>query len=119
MGLCASLITQTTVIEDTSMNFEKLAKTHKISKDATSIKMDVLSQKTNSKVIFRNFGYLYYSLFRKINGKNHVFCDFLKNGGFWLKMNITIVFFVIFPFLLTIMHWLKSYISYPLFVHAI
>ena len=30
-----------------------------------------------------------HALFRTKSGKKHVFCDFLKNGNFWSKFNIT------------------------------
>ena len=39
-----------------------------------------------------------FSSFRTKSAKQHVFCDFLKNGDFWSKFNITDVFIVKFPF---------------------
>ena len=35
-----------------------------------------------------------FNLFRTKSGKKRVFCDFLKNGDFWSKFNITNVFLV-------------------------
>ena len=46
-----------------------------------------------------NFGILsIFNLFWTKSGKKHVSYDFLKNGDFWSKFNITNVFLVKFPF---------------------
>ena len=41
---------------------------------------------------------LFLAYFEQKVAKKHVFCDFLKNGDFWSKFNITTVFLVEFPF---------------------
>ena len=41
---------------------------------------------------------LFLAYFEQKIAKNHVFCNFLKNGNFWSKFNITNVFLVKFPF---------------------
>ena len=39
-----------------------------------------------------------FSLFWTKSDTKQVFCDFLKNGDFWLKFNFTNLFHVKFPF---------------------
>ena len=63
-----------------------------------NISWDVLNQKKEFKIIFFEFLSI-LSLFWTKSGKKHVFfCDFLKNGDFWSKFNITNVFLIKFPF---------------------
>ena len=79
-----------------------------------NIQLDVLSPKSNSKLIFRIF--LIFSRFWTKSGKKRVFCDFLKNCEFWSKFDITNVFLVKFPFwkcilVCTFMNSLRSYVT--------
>ena len=62
-----------------------------------NIQLDVLSPKSNSKLIFRIYVNFQPILNKKV-AKNVFFCDFLKNCEFWSKFNITNVFLVKFPF---------------------
>ena len=77
------------------MELKKLEKKRKNEKTQHLIRC--LSPKSNSKLIFRIFC-LFLAYFEQKVAKNMFFCDFLKNGDFWSKFNITNVFRVKFPF---------------------
>ena len=59
--------------------------------------MGFFKTKKEFKINFRNFC-LFLAYFEQKSGKKTRFCDFLKNGYFWSKFNITNVFLVKFPF---------------------
>ena len=77
------------------MLLQKLAKTHKNEK--IQHPMGCFTSKKQFKINFLNFC-LFLAYFEQKSGKKRVFCDFLKNGDFWSKFNITNVFLVKFPF---------------------
>ena len=59
--------------------------------------MGFFKTKKEFKINFWNFC-LFLAYFEQKVAKNTFFCDFLKNGDFWSKFNITNVFLVKFPF---------------------
>ena len=59
--------------------------------------MGCYKSKKEFKINFQNFC-LFLAYFEQKVAKNHVFGDFLKNGNFWSKFNITNVFLVKFSF---------------------
>ena len=59
--------------------------------------MGCFKSKKEFKINFFKFVSI-FSLFWTKSGKKHVFGDFLKNGDFWSKFNITNVFLVNIPF---------------------
>ena len=75
----------------------KISKTSQKRENATSNGMFYIQKEIQNK--FLEFLSI-FNLFRPKSGKKRVFfvCDFLKNGDFWSKFNITNVFLVKFPF---------------------
>ena len=76
--------------------------------------MGCFKTKTEFKINFWNFC-LFLAYFKQKVAKKLVFCNFLKNGNFWAKFNITNVFLVKFPLLFfTLMNSFKSYVQYKI-----
>ena len=90
------------------MELKKSAKIRKNEKTQHLIRcfnpnLDVLSPKSNSKLIFRIFVIIFLAFilnkkWQKTKLIFSVFCYFLKNCEFWSKFDITNVFLVKFPF---------------------